>query len=165
MSDGDILFSRLRSPDAAVRQQAARMLAMDAETTRLGAVVVLAATDDPDETVREWSVEAIENCGPVKNGLLPILVEHLHHTTSASQLILGLKLLGRSKENAAEFFPSAVAFCDESRPTQVRSQACKTATLIAGDKEQPELRQLLERLSSDSDDVVSSTANRMLSRL
>ncbi|MCG6156031.1 hypothetical protein L1A08_09465 [Rubinisphaera sp. ICM_H10] len=141
------------------------MLAMDAETTRLGAVVVLTATDDPDETVREWAVEAIENCGPVTSGLLPILVEHLHHTTSPTQLILGLKLLGRSKEQAAEFFPSAVSFCDGAHPTQVRSQACKTAVVVAGEGDRAELRRLLEELAQDDDEIVSSTATRMQSRL
>jgi len=95
------LAAELGQNDAHRRQAAAERLATMAEEAAPAAVVLVSASGDEDDVVREWAVSALEGMGPPPESALPELVTLLDAEHS-DVIYWAATLLGRLEDRAAD---------------------------------------------------------------
>lgn len=112
----------LRNPDVATRRQAAEQLAQRGEQLSPVALRLVAATADADETVREWSVAALEHCGaPPAEDIAQLT--GLLATTEELPAYWSATLLGRLEGRAASAVEPLMQTVQQHLSAAVRERA------------------------------------------
>ncbi|TWT61243.1 HEAT repeat domain-containing protein [Rubinisphaera italica] len=164
MNDAEQLAVELQSADIKTRQRAAEQLARMADEAGPALIPLLNAVGDADETVREWSVEALENLGTPPQQQIAILIDYLKSTKSTDPQWFALKILSRYGTEASEHFDLVTQFFSSDHPQNIRMQAIKTACKIASADQQQYLKDKLKKLTADEDPRIQHLANEELIR-
>lgn len=110
------------SADLAARRSAAQQLAQQPDAAVSAAMSLVRATADPDETVREWVVSALEDLGPPPAEDLPSLIELLHDS-QPDVVWWSATLLGRLGEDASQAAHPLGELLGDSADSNVRQRA------------------------------------------
>ncbi|HBN76770.1 MAG TPA: hypothetical protein DD473_13310 [Planctomycetaceae bacterium] len=164
MNNAENLAVELQSADLKTRQKAAEQLARMADEASPALIPLFDAINDVDETVREWSVEALENMGTPPQQQIPALTDYLNRTKSVDSRWFSLKILGRYGTEASEHFDLVTHYFSSNHPQNIRMQAIKTACKIASADQQQGLKDKLKKLTADEDSRIQHLANEELIR-
>ena len=157
--------NQLNSDDEQQLLDAVRQLAQSDHVHEKAAVGLIQLTGDKNESIREWAVEALEKCTPGSSFDYSSLHAFLTPGSCDDQCWQALKLISRSGSDAQELFPLVLDCCTEERPSNVRIQALKTVSRIAGSEHREELRALLETSQQSSDPKLVFAAASLLAEV
>ncbi|WP_339746656.1 HEAT repeat domain-containing protein [uncultured Rubinisphaera sp.] len=164
MNDAEQFAVELQSADVKTRQRAAEKLARLTDGAAPALISLLDAVGDMDETVREWSVEALENLGTPSREQLPDLADFLNRTKAVDPQWFALKILSRYGTEASKHFVLVTQFFSSDHPQNIRMQAIITACKVASDDKQQDLKDRLIKLTADEDSRIQHLANEELIR-
>ncbi len=123
MDEIEQLKAGLRSADVTVRRRSAEQLAQLESGARGAAAVLAAACDENDETVREWTVAALEAVGPPLPEQQAEIIQLLASSCALSRY-WAATLLGRlSTEATAAAVPPLVQTLKADDDLAVRERA------------------------------------------
>ncbi len=159
MNDAEKLAEELQSADVKTRQRAAEQLARLADEAAPALIPLLDAVCDADETVREWSVETLENLGTPPQLQISALTDYLNRTKSVDSHWFALKILSRYGTEASEHFDLVTQFFSSNHPQNIRMQAIKTARNIVLANRMQDFKAELKKLSADEDSRIRQLAN------
>lgn len=116
------LIEQLAADDLSVRQRAAEKLATLEDAAAPAALALIAALQDPDETVREYANAALESLGPPEQQSvddLEQLLTHPHPDTA----YWAATLLGRLEDGAMSAVESLKTAAADHPSPEVRKRA------------------------------------------
>lgn len=119
--DISTLIDDLGSSDGATRATAAEAISRHAEA-KAAMIPLIRACGDPEETVREWAVAALEEIGPPESDELAAIAEMLNEPNGDSAY-WAATLLGRAEAEAAGEVGALAACLDSQASIAVRQRA------------------------------------------
>jgi len=160
LNEAQILAEELSSDSVGDRRRAAKMLAMLEEQSAPACLTLLHAVADPDEQVREWVYEAIENFGPPPTADRESIC-NLACSAEADTRFLALKVLARLREQASDTASELVKRSSVEAEPIVLTQMLKTLAKISPADDQ-EVNGCLKMHCSHADERVKAAAERLL---
>lgn len=164
-SSGDVVqwAEMLRSPDAAVRQQAAEQLARLGAAAQTAAVPLVKACADDSAEVGEWVVNALEEIGPpAVSDVRPL--SHLLGHDSADVGYWAATLLGRLGARAAAAVPALTAALLAPLDDSVRQRAAWALGKI-GPQADEALATLRDAAEDERDARLARVARRAIQQI
>lgn len=122
MAEPTSSIAELSAPDPAARRRVAEQLGRDTERARAAAAALVAACEDPDESVRVLVSGVLEDLGPPPEGQLAQLVPLVHHE-HADVAYWAVTLIGRLGHRSASAVPALVKTLAEHSAISVRQRA------------------------------------------